>query len=329
MRKLIKRGVILIIIITVALTTCGFSVASAAGEKVYLCGFAAGFEVKTKGVSIIKATEVVTENGVVSPSKDVVDAGDRLIRINDVDINCAEDVDRGLSSVKGGEVVLTLVRRGETLLRNVSPAKDVGGVLRLGLLLKDGVSGIGTMTFIKRDGTFMALGHPICSDDGEILDITEGEIFRCSLFGVNKAEYGKAGELKGMIIGDSPIGVITENLEQGIKGKMDGSFKAEDLILIETGEARPGKATIVTCVDGVIPKEYDVSLVKVDEDKSSKNFVVKVTDKDLIEVAGGIVQGMSGSPIIQGGKLVGSLTHVFISDSTRGYGISIDSMLAA
>ena len=325
MKKILKKITILTVVCVTLFCFFGFSKAD---ETVYLCGFAAGFEVNSKGVSVVRTTDVVTLDGVVAPSKGIIDAGDRIMKINDKDVSSAKDVETALGETEG-EVVLTISRDGETLLRNVTPAKDVNGLKRLGLLLKDGTSGIGTMTFIKKDGTFMALGHPICSDKGDVMEITEGKIFRCSLFGVNKGDYGRAGELKGMIIGDMPIGTISANVEQGIIGKMDSSYSFGDLPLIEVGQARMGKATVVTCVDGVIPKEYEISLVKVDTAKESKNFVVKVTDKELIKVAGGIVQGMSGSPIIQDGKIVGALTHVFIGDSTRGYGISIDNMLGA
>ena len=327
MKYKIKTTLILTLLIITLGCLFGFS-AVGADEELYLCGFPAGFEVKTKGVTVLRTTDVVTKDGVLSPSKEKLYSGDMILKVNDVEINCAEDVEKGLSGASE-EVVLTVLRNGEKLIRSVTPAKDVNGKIRLGVMLKDGTSGIGTMTFIKKDGTFMALGHPICNEDGSILNVSSGEIFRCSLFGVNKAEYGKAGELKGIIIGDVPIGKIYSNHEQGIVGKMSEDFKTKDLPTVKTGEAKMGKATVITCVDGVLPKEYEISLVKVDNSKQTKNFVVKVTDKELLAVAGGIVQGMSGSPILQDGKLVGCLTHVFIGDSARGYGIAIDKMLEA
>ena len=328
MKKKLKIIALLIVIIISVFCLFGFST-SDGNDEIYLCGFPAGFEVTSRGVTIIKTTDVVTKDGVYSPSKDKLLVGDRILKINDVEVNSAEDVENGLSAVNEGEVILTVMRNGEKILKSVTPAKDLNGKMRLGLMLKDGTSGIGTMTFIRKDGTFMALGHPICNENGEILEVSAGKIFRCSLFGVNKAQYGKAGELKGIIIGDEPIGEINSNHEQGIVGKMNSDFDIKNLPLIKIGEGKIGKATVVTCVDGMIPKEYDISIVKADNQKSTKNYVVKVTDKELLAAAGGIVQGMSGSPILQDGKIVGCLTHVFIGDSARGYGIAIDKMLDA
>ena len=335
MKKVLKNISIIAISSLLSLFSLGFtlpgdlSYAAAAETEVYLCGFAAGFEIKSYGATVLKTTEIVTESGVVSPSENAIAVGDVLLTVGGVDITCADDVNEGILKAKGGEVVVTILRNGEKLIRNVTPAKDLGGNYKLGLMLKDGTSGIGTMTFIKKDKTFMALGHPVASDDGSIMNVASGRIYRCSIFGVNKAERNAAGELKGMFIGDDPIGKVGGNLEQGIYGEMNSDYNTENLPLIGIGEATVGKATVVTCVDGVLPKEYSVSIVKADDRLESKNLVIKVTDEELLNVAGGIVQGMSGSPIVQNGKLVGAITHVFINDSTRGYGISVENMLNA
>ena len=333
--KLFKTTVLLSVIFVLQFSFAFSSAPRSAAAKVetksvYLCGFPTGFEVRTKGASVIRLTEVVTENGVISPSAEAgVMVGDVLLTVNGVDITCADDVSKGLNGYSDGAVVITLLRDGVETIKEITPAKDVNGRYRLGVMLRDGTSGIGTMTFIDDDKNYMALGHPICSDSGNIIKVTGGGIYRCSVFGVNKGERGKAGELKGMFINDAPIGNVTENVEQGIIGKISDNFDVEKLLRIETGKASVGKAAIVTCIDGVIPKEYEISIVKNDDFKNSKNLVIKVTDKELLSVAGGIVQGMSGSPIVQNGKLVGAITHVFLNDSTRGYGITIDNMLGA
>lgn len=329
MKKIIKRSSVLIFITLFIFCSFGFTKADGkAGEtEVYLCGFAAGFEIKTKGASILKVTDVVTESGIVSPSAGILETGDMILSIGNVEIDKADDVSKALSG--SDEVVITLIRGGEKLIRTVTPVKDVTGSYKLGLMLKDGTSGIGTMTFIKKSGEFMALGHPIVSEDGSILPVSGGELFRCSIFGVNRSEDNRAGELKGLFIGDAPIGKITKNLEEGIFGIIDEKFDKGNLPLIKTGDAAVGKASIVTCIDGVIPKEYSVTVVKSDDQRDSKNLVIKVTDKELLSAAGGIVQGMSGSPIVQNGRLVGAVTHVFVNDPTRGYGISIENMLNA
>ena len=326
--KLLKCVLLIISIVTVSAAVVGPRTADAAEEKVYLGGFAAGFEVSTVGATVIKLTDVVTESGVVSPSKAAgIKEGDVILSVNGVDICGADDVSRGLA--KGGEVVVNIKRNGETYAKNVTPALDLGGKYKLGVILRDGTSGIGTMTYITKDGKFMALGHPISLEDGVPVKVGGGKIFRCSIFGVNKAEKGKAGELKGLFITDAPIGKVTGNYGQGIGGVVDGSFDLSVYPQIELGKAEIGKASIVTCVDGVLPKEYSAAIVKSDEGRSDKNIVIKITDKELIDIAGGIVQGMSGSPIVQDGKLVGAVTHVFVNDPTRGYGISISNMLNA
>ena len=330
-KKIIKTLFLLLVIFvlqfTFAFTLTDGDVVKGSAETVYLGGFPAGFEVKSKGATVVKLTDVVTNEGVVSPAKDAgILEGDTLLSVGGVDIFCADDVSKGLDRNTEGSVVITVLRDGKETLKEIVPAKDINGKKRLGLMLRDGTSGIGTMTFIDGSGNFMALGHPICNENG-IIDIGGGEIFRCSIFGVNKGERGRAGELKGIFVSDSPIGVVTKNTSRGIVGKMKDDYGFDDLPNIAIGKAEMGKASIITCVDGVIPKEYDVSIVKTDGNKNDKNLVIKVTDKNLLREAGGIVQGMSGSPIVQNGKLVGAVTHVFVNDPTRGYGIGIDNML--
>ena len=216
------------------------------------------------------------------------------------------------------------------MLKDVTPRFDLSGRCKLGLFVRDGIEGVGTVTFVKKDGTFMALGHPISEEDKTIPEIVGGNIFRCSVYGVVKGGRGRAGELKGIVISDKAIGSLTDNSLQGIIGKMNGEFDYSSLDAVPVGEAKVGKAEMICCVDGVSVDSYSVSVVKADQrDKNDKNLVLKINDERLISVTGGIVQGMSGSPIVQDGKLVGAVTHVFINDPTRGYGISVKNMLDA
>ena len=161
------------------------------------------------------------------------------------------------------------------------------------------------------------------------MNVDKGNIYQCSIVNVVKGERGRAGELKGLFLNDKCIAAADTNCATGVYGNFNRDYDTSSLRSISIGEnVQPGKASIYTTVDGVKPKEYSVSIVKVDSrNKQNKNYVIKITDKDLLEQTGGIVQGMSGSPIIQGGKLVGAVTHVFLNDPTRGYGISIMNML--
>ena len=298
---------------------------------VYLGGFVTGFEIRLKGAEVLALSDVITENGVFSPSKEAgIKCGDRILFINEREINCAFDISKALESYSGEAVIVRYSRGGEEFLVEVKPKKDVGGRVKLGLFVRDGIDGIGTVTFVKEDLTFMALGHPVCEDGKTPCVISGGNVYPCSVYGAVKGERGKAGELKGMIIGDGAIGVVTGNFISGIKGKFSEGAELSKLNKIEFGEGKVGNAQIYCTVDGGSVRAFDVSIVKADiKDKEDKNYVVKVSDKELIDKTGGIVQGMSGSPIVQGGKLVGAVTHVFVNDPTRGFGISIDNMLAA
>jgi stage IV sporulation protein B len=171
------------------------------------------------------------------------------------------------------------------------------------------------------------LGHAVIDENNNELDIVDWNIYSCSIKGVVKGERGAAGELKGVFLRDNPIGKIEKNTSSGVYGSVTNKQIIDKLIKIETGEAKVGSAKIVSTVEGKESKEYDISIVKCDFLGENKNFVIKIVDKDLISETGGIVQGMSGSPILQDGKLIGAITHVFLNDPTRGFGIKIEYML--
>ncbi|MBQ2717915.1 MAG: PDZ domain-containing protein [Clostridia bacterium] len=300
-------------------------------KTVYLGGFATGFSINTRGAEIVGICDVITDSGVLSPAKDAeILPHDKLLSVGDVQIDCSSDIEKALKGCKGEKVVVTVMRNGERLIKEVEPAIDLSGKYKLGLFIRDDLNGIGTMTFIKQNGEFMALGHPIVDDREQLCDVLGGNIYRCSIIGINKGVRGKAGELKGIFIKDDAIGEISGNFEQGIKGKLSSDYDFSKLTKIKVGEAKIGSAKMVTSINGVESLEYDISIVKADGgEKPCKNLVVKITDERLLKSAGGIVQGMSGSPIVQDGKLVGAVTHVFINDPTRGYGICINNMLNA
>ena len=300
-----------------------------ADQKVYVGGYAAGFTINTRGAEIIGLTEVITSDGIVSPAKECgVEKGDVLLSIGKKQTNSFEDIENALTENKGEEVIIKLKRNGEEIIKNIKPRLDLTGKYKLGLFVRDKLNGIGTITYVDQDNNFMALGHPICTETERLIEITGGDLFTCGIFGVVKGEHGKAGELRGMFVSDTTVGCITENKYVGIKGKVYDSFDKSKMRLTEVGRAQVGNAKIVTTIDGVTPKEFDIVIAKVDyNEKQNRNFVVKITDKELLSSTGGIIQGMSGSPIVQDGKLVGAITHVFINDPTRGFGVMIDKMI--
>lgn len=298
-------------------------------STLYLGGFAAGFTVTTKGCEVIGISEVVSENGLRSPAKDAgIKEHDIILSVGGKETNTFEDIDAVLSDYKKGSLFITIKRDGETLIKELIPIKDLTGKYKLGVYVRDKLTGIGTITYVDKSGTVMALGHPICGDDDKAIEIKSGELFACNIYGVEKGERGKAGELKGMFLSEAILGYIDNNLAVGIKGRLCSTFDKSKLNEIEVGEGHIGEASIVTTVQGLNAEEFSVSIVKAEKNaKDNRNFVIKITDKKLLDIAGGIVQGMSGSPIVQDGKIVGAITHVFLNDPTRGFGISIQNML--
>ena len=305
----------------------GTFIGSAKENTVYLGGMPAGFTLYGKGAYVAGVCDVITDKGLCSPAKNSdIRVGDLILSINGTEVNSAIDIENTIK--KEDKTIIIIDRKGEKVIKDVQPVKDVNGKLKLGVLIKDTINGIGTITFIK-GGRFASLGHPVLDDDMQIMKIRGGEIFSCTISGVVKGERGKPGELKGIFMKTMPNGKIQKNLENGVYGNLnDNSEIIKNAKKIEIGKAKVGKATIFTTIEGVSPKEYDISIVKIDMiNKGVKNFVIKIDDDEIISKTGGIVQGMSGSPIVQDGKLVGAVTHVFINDPTRGFGIDICNMI--
>ncbi len=331
MCKLKRSFLFLIVFAALLVASCGFPcTAYAVHGEVYLGGMPAGFTLGMGGAQVVGICEVLTEEGVVCPARDAgMKVGDIICSIGGMDIENAADIDRAISAGNTGEI--TYLRGEEELHGRVLPAKDMAsGRMRLGVLVRDSVSGIGTVTYIQKgDLRFGSLGHAVSDGKGKLLHAENGNIYQCSIVSVVRGERGRAGELKGLFLNDARVAVADKNCETGIYGNFRKETDCSRFRSVPVAEtARPGNARIVTTTDGVIPAEYDICIVKVDEgNKQNKNFVIKITDEALLETTGGIVQGMSGSPILQDGKLVGAVTHVFLNDPTRGYGISIINML--
>ncbi len=320
-----KPIVICLIMSIICIFSVGGKPAYASTDDIFLGGIPAGFTLSTKGAHIVGICDVVTSEGIVSPAKSSgLKVGDIILKIDNNVINNANDIEKCIKSC--GEVPIELLRDGQNYLCMIKPCKDINGHYKLGVFVKDTISGIGTITFFKGD-KFASLGHAVIDDNSEVLNITSGNLYNCNITGIVKGEKGSAGELKGVFLRTNQIAVIEKNTISGVYGRIDGKFDLSEYSKIEVGEAKIGNATIFSTVNGKKPKKYNISIVKCDYQGDNKNFVIKVTDEELLSQTGGIVQGMSGSPIVQDGKLVGAVTHVFINDPTRGFGISIDNML--
>ncbi len=294
-------------------------------NEIYLGGFPAGFSLSTNGAYVAGLCDVVTPMGIVSPSKEAdIKVGDLVMNIDGNKINDANDIEDSIKNKD--EICLQLKRCNDIIIKTVKPAKDIAGNFKLGLFVRKDVCGIGTVTFIK-DGRIASLGHPVIGDNGEILEINSGSVFECNVTGYVKGERGRAGELRGVFLKTNSVATIDKNLISGVYGQLNDNYNLKSLQKIEVGTAKPGDAKIYTTIDGNKPSEYSISIVKVDNLGEYKNYVIKINDKNLLDNTGGIVQGMSGSPIVQNGKLVGAVTHVFLNDPTRGFGISIDNMI--
>lgn len=322
-----KRIFCLLCIILSIFTTLSFGVNAVNADeyKVYLGGIPAGFSIYTKGAHIVGLCDVITNEGIKSPSKDAdIRVGDIILKISNIDVNNAKDIENTVLNECKTDILIE--RNGETINKNLTPAKDLNGKFKLGVFIKDSVSGIGTITYIDNNH-FASLGHAVIDDNGETMKILGGQLYDCNITGIVKGEKGKAGELKGVFLRKNSIASIDKNLVCGVYGDITKDFNTEKLEQISIGEAAMGDAFVYTTIDGCKPEKYSISIVKSENYSANKNFVVEIKDKLLLEKTGGIVQGMSGSPIVQNGKLVGAITHVFVNDPTRGFGISIYNMI--
>ena len=257
-------------------------------------------------------------------------AGDQILSIDGKSITCAEDVRQALRQ-SNGAITVKLQRKDRQQTLQLKPEVTPEGP-KLGVFLKEGVTGIGTVTWYDPDSkTFGTLGHGVNGSDGKLLRLTAGKAYRAKIASVQKGKVGQPGQLRGTLSDPASIGELTANTDRGLFGKAYTGWDGTALPVAQQSEVRPGAATILSTIAGDGPQEYSVEILKLYPQTKSgdKNMVIRITDQRLLEATGGIVQGMSGSPIIQDGKLVGAVTHVLVNDPTTGYGIFIENMLAA
>lgn len=300
-------------------------------EEVFIGGVPIGLNVSTKGAIVVSNTIVDPESGKVASNK-ILKNGDIILKINGTDLTSVSDLEEFLNnSLDQKPFTIEILRNNKPKTLTINYIKNQDN--HLGVWVKDDLSGIGTLTFVKPDLSFVALGHPVTDASGEnTIPLSEGSVYNCSLLGIEKGQVNKPGQLKCLFTQSQKNGNITKNTKFGIVGKYDDSSQVVDTNLsARLGgrlSVRPGKACIVSSVSG-IREEYEIEIIKASYQttEDDKSMVFRVTDKRLLELTGGIVQGMSGSPILQNGKIVGAVTHVFLKDPTKGYGVYADWML--
>lgn len=306
---------------------------------VYPGGTPIGVKLNTKGVLIVALSDIESDGKKYSSPAAAADIqiGDSIIKINNVPINDSDDTTKEINKCNGEEITILIDRKGKLMEKKLLPVKSNNdNKYKIGLWVRDSTAGVGTLTFYDENTmNFAALGHPITDvDTGTILNINSGEIVSSSIISVKKGLRGSPGELKGIFVDENMVlGQIYKNTECGIFGKTNISLVntkyTKPIPIALRNEIKEGPAKIITTIDGEEPREYSIMIDKLlsQDSPGPKSMVIRVTDPALLEKTGGIVQGMSGSPIIQNGKLVGAVTHVLINKPDVGYGIYIEWML--
>lgn len=301
-------------------------------KQVTVAGIPIGIYVRTKGVMVVDVDEVRDQElGMICPVEHIVKSGDYILEIDGKEVASRYDILSVLKSLDKKEVTLLIERGGEQMQVRVTCANTEEGY-KLGIWIRDDMQGIGTMTYVDGN-SYGALGHSITDQDtGKLVELSNSTLYQATILSIKKGEAGVPGELGGMIsYGHAfAIGTIESNTAKGIFGTLYDTSKIEgELVDIAyKQEIKEGTAYIRSWISGEA-KDYEIKIKKVNMGKSdsTKGLELEVTDAGLLELTGGIVQGMSGSPILQDGKLIGAVTHVFVNDPTKGYGIFIENML--
>lgn len=305
-----------------------------AEEKVLPCGTPFGVKIFTQGVLVVGVSDVKSEKGLLSPARNSgIKKGDVILTVNKKPINSNEDLFNLVENCSGAVLNFEILRNNLKFSIDVEPVKDLlNGTYKLGAWVRDSSAGIGTLTFYSpQTNIFGGLGHGICDiDTGELLPLSHGDIVRASINGIIKGRKGIPGELKGYFIETDAIGNLLKNTNYGVYGKLNDSIvETMPIPVAPKQDVKLGPAQIATTIDGIAPKYYSINIqdINYSENTPCKNMVIKITDDALLCKTGGIIQGMSGSPIIQDGKLVGAITHVFVNDPTKGYAIFAENMV--
>ncbi|MGL6187138.1 MAG: SpoIVB peptidase [Clostridium chrysemydis] len=304
--------------------------------KIIPGGDSVGVKIASEGVLVVGFSKINCNGNELDSTakKSGIEVGDRIIEVDNKSvINCNQLSQKILES-KNKSLNIKLIRDGELLSKRIEIIKEKSEN-KIGLWVRDSTAGVGTMTFIdKKTKNFGALGHPITdSDTNKLFNIKDGDLFDSAIISLRKGEKGNPGELKGIFTNENnPLGDIKKNTSSGIFGNLENNEKFSKNKELQVGfrdEVKEGKAKIITTIDEKGPKEYEIEIIKKLEQQEAgpKSMIIKITDEKLLKETGGIIQGMSGSPIIQNNKIIGAVTHVLINKPDVGYGIYIEWML--
>jgi len=294
-----------------------------------------GIYVKTKGILVIDSGEFEGEDGLMKEPAALLQEGDYILAYNGKQIDLKQDLIQKINECNGESIVLTIDRAGEEFDIKITPQKNEEGEYKLGIWVRDNAQGVGTMTYVTHNNAFGALGHGINDlDTATLMELDYGSLYYADIISIKKGAAGEPGEMTGYISyqKDEYVGCVNENTKEGIYGKVDDSFVADvptDFLKIGLKQDVHLGAIQILCTVDETPVYYDAEITDIyfQSDNGSRGFRIHITDEGLLKQTGGIVQGMSGSPIIQDGKIIGAVTHVLVNDPTRGYGIFIENML--
>ena len=334
-RRLLTRYILSMLIVAVfvlsAYSCPQVASAAALGKAVYPGGFPVAMVLNIDGAVIDEVGFVQTAAGNASLGNKLR-RGDAITEIDGSKVSNCDDIVDIVEGGEGAEIVLTLIRDGKEVKVAVTPyIESDSGLYKLGVYIRDTISGVGTVTYIKDNGYFGALGHKIVdSVAGGDVPISGGEIYDCEIIGVTKGKRNVPGEIRATMKGD-PIGEVFANTDFGVFGRFyDFLPQSDNVPFGSRSDVVPGKAYVITSVgNGAVVYEIDIIKASGQAEPSTKSMIIRITDKRLLEITGGIVQGMSGSPVLQNGKIVGAVTHVLINDPTKGYAIYTDWMQSA
>ena len=307
-------------------------------ERVIPGGIPIGIYLETEGVYVVGTAEVEAEDGLnYEPAYQIVQTGDYILAVNGKKIGDKDELIACVQANRSDIMILKLLRGSEVIQVRLHAVRTKEEDYKLGIWVKDDIQGIGTLTYLTEEAGFGALGHGITdTDTGELLETSGGSLYDTSILEIIRGEKGTPGEISGMITySDRHIrGTIRQNTAAGIFGTIDpGVFHELGPDYVEVGfkqEIRQGPAWIRSSVSGEL-RDYQIQIqeIRLNEDDVNKGMIFQVTDPELLELTGGVIQGMSGSPILQNGKLIGAVTHVFVNDPSRGYGIFAETMIRA